>query len=129
MWGPSPPAVTALRSTLCTCASLIHLSHRAPANSNPNSCLADTLDKWIKGTGALFSAPPRSFTEIVGDVSASDSEIRFRFNEVLCFNVPLNPKIPLTGEVILTRGDNGLITKYLEIWDTNLADTLKKTYF
>lgn len=77
----------------------------------------------------MFAGPPLSFTEIVGDVSASDAEVRFRFNEVLCFNVPLNPKIPLTGEVILTRGDNGLITKYLEVWDTNLFDTLKKTYF
>jgi len=88
-----------------------------------------TLDKWIKGTGALFAGPPSSFTEIVGEVQSSESEVRFRFNEVLCFNVPFNPKIPLTGEVILTLGGDGLITKYLEVWDTNLADTLKKTYF
>ena len=54
--------------------------------------------------------------------------MRFRFSETLAFNLPLiKPKVPLTGTLVLTRdADSGLITKYLEIWDTGVAETLSK---
>ena len=35
--------------------------------------------------------------------------------QVLCFRIPLQPKVPLTGELILKRGDDGLITSYKEV--------------
>ena len=87
--------------------------------------MADTLDKWIKGTGALFVAE-QSHVDIVGEVESSDREVRFRFTETLAFNLPLiKPKVPLTGTLILTRSPStGLITKYLEIWDTGVTETL-----
>ena len=86
-----------------------------------------TLDKWIKGTGALFVGE-KSHVDIVGDVAATEKEVRFRFSEVLAFNIPLTPKVPLTGTLVLTRGDDGLFTAYNEIWDTNVADTLRRGY-
>ena len=89
--------------------------------------VADTLDKWIKGTGALFVAE-QSHVDIVGEVESNDREVRFRFTETLAFNLPLiKPKVPLTGTLVLTRdADSGLITKYLEIWDTGVWETLSK---
>ena len=87
-----------------------------------------TLDKWISGTQKLFVGD-KSKVEIVGPVEADAKEVRFRFSEVLCFNLPLiKPKIPLTGSLVLTRGDDGLITKYREIWDVTVAESLKSAY-
>ena len=87
-----------------------------------------TLDKWIKGTSALFVGS-LSHVDIVGEVEATDAEVRFRFDEVLAFNFPLiKPKVPLTGTLVLTRGKDGLITDYNEIWDTDVATTLSKAY-
>ena len=39
----------------------------------------------------------------------------WRRAQVLCFRIPLQPKVPLTGELILKRGDDGLITSYKEV--------------
>ena len=66
----------------------------------------------------------------MGEVRATDKEVRFRFDEILAFNLPLvKPKVPLTGELVLTRDpESGLITKYLEIWDTGVWATLSKAY-
>ena len=86
------------------------------------------LDKWIKGTSALFVAS-QSHVDIVGDVEADANQVKFRFSETLAFNLPLvKPKVPLTGTLILTRGSDGLFTSYNEIWDTDLWATLSKTY-
>ena len=84
-----------------------------------------TLDKWIKGTAALFVGP-LSHVDLVGNIEANDKEIKFRFDEILAFNLPfVKPKVPLTGTLILTRSpETGLITKYLEIWDTGVTETL-----
>lgn len=82
----------------------------------------------MKGTSALFVAS-LSHVDIVGEVEATDKEVRFRFDEVLAFNLPLiKPKVPLTGTLILTRGKDGLITDYKEIWDTDVGATLKRAY-
>ena len=88
-----------------------------------------TLDKWIKGTAALFVGE-QSHVDLVGAVEASETEVKFRFTETLAFNLPLvKPKVPLTGTLILTRdASSGLITKYLEIWDTGVWATLSKAY-
>lgn len=87
------------------------------------------MAQWMKGTAALFVGD-KSHVEIVGDVEASETEVRFRFTETLAFNLPfVKPKVPLTGTLVLTRSPtDGLITKYLEIWDTNVPQTLSKAY-
>ena len=84
-----------------------------------------TLDKWMKGTAALFVGP-LSHVDLVGNIEANDKEVKFRFDEILAFNLPfVKPKVPLTGTLILTRSpETGLITKYLEIWDTGVTETL-----
>ena len=111
-----------------------------------------SLDKWQVGTGRLFVGS-ESNVKLVGDVVATDSEVTFRFDEVLAFNVPLHPKVrtgkgvgrsgghlecrhpaavrlaglqvSLTGRVVLARGSNGLITHYQEYWDQSAKEVLK----
>lgn len=85
-----------------------------------------TLEKWVKGTSALFNGAC-SHVDIVGPVSADASEVRFKFSETLVFNIPaLFPKVPLTGEVVLKRGADGLITSYKEIWGQGVSEVLSK---
>ena len=57
-----------------------------------------TMDKWVKGTKALFIASG-SRVSLVGDVDVSASEVSFRFDEDLMFNIPFKPVCSLTGKV------------------------------
>lgn len=57
-----------------------------------------TMDKWVKGTKALFIASG-SRVSLVGDVDVSASEVAFRFDEDLMFNIPFKPVCSLTGKV------------------------------
>ena len=76
-----------------------------------------TLPKFIKGTSALF-VPSRSKVFLVGDVMADANEVSFRFDEDLCFNIPFNPVVTVTGRCVLTRDpESGLVVKYREYWD------------
>ncbi|KAL7525804.1 hypothetical protein ACHAXR_001170 [Thalassiosira sp. AJA248-18] len=88
-----------------------------------------TMDKWIKGTKSLF-IPSGSRVSLVGDVDVSPTEVSFRFDEDLMFNIPFKPVCSLTGKVVLTRDENtGLITSYREYWDQNVNDVLKTAKF
>ena len=88
-----------------------------------------TMDKWVKGTKALF-IPSRSTLNLVGDVDVTSSAVTFRFDEDLCFNIPFKPVCSLTGKVVLTRDqDTGLITSYREFWDQSVNDVLKTAKF
>ena len=51
-----------------------------------------TLDKWQVGTAKLFVGK-ESHVDLVGEVVASNSEVTFRFDEILAFNIPLHPKV------------------------------------
>ena len=48
------------------------------------------MDKWIKGTKALFVAD-KSRLEIVGDINVTKDQVDFRFNEDLMFRIPFRP--------------------------------------
>lgn len=88
-----------------------------------------TMDKWIKGTKALFVAAG-SRVSLVGDVDVSPSEVSFRFDEDLMFNIPFKPVCSLTGKVVLSRDEKtGLITSYREYWDQSVNDVLKTAKF
>ncbi|KAL7472532.1 hypothetical protein ACHAXS_012892 [Conticribra weissflogii] len=88
-----------------------------------------TMDKWIKGTKSLF-IPSGSRVSLVGDVDVSPSEVSFRFDEDLMFNIPFKPVCSLTGKVVLTRDENtGLITSYREYWDQSVNEVLKTAKF
>lgn len=88
-----------------------------------------TMDKWIKGTKALF-IPSGSRVTLVGDVNVSQSEASFRFDEDLMFNIPFKPVCRLSGKVVLTRDKStGLITSYREYWDQSVNDVLKTAKF
>ena len=88
-----------------------------------------TMDKWIKGTKSLF-IPSGSRVSLVGDVDVSPTEVSFRFDEDLMFNIPFKPVCSLTGKVVLTRDENtGLITSYREYWDQSVNDVLKTAKF
>jgi hypothetical protein len=76
-----------------------------------------TLPKFIKGTSALFVAD-KSKVFLVGDVEATEAKVAFRFDEDLCFNIPFQPVVTVTGRCELTRDPaSGLITQYREYWD------------
>ena len=77
----------------------------------------------MKGTQKLFVGS-KSHVDLVGDVKASPKEVEFRFSETLTFNIPFNPKVDLTGRVVLTRGEGGLITHYQEYWDQSVRDVI-----
>ena len=88
-----------------------------------------TMDKWIKGTQSLF-IPSGSRVSLVGDVNVSPSEVTFRFDEDLMFNIPFKPVCSLSGKVVLTRDEKtGLITSYREYWDQSVNDVLKTAKF
>lgn len=88
-----------------------------------------TMDKWVKGTKSLF-IPSGSRVSLVGDVDVSKTEVSFRFDEDLMFNIPFKPVCSLTGKVILTRDEStGLITRYREFWDQSVSDVLKTAKF
>jgi hypothetical protein len=88
-----------------------------------------TMDKWIKGTKSLFIASG-SRVSLVGDVDVSPSEVSFRFDEDLMFNIPFKPVCALTGKVVLTRDEKtGLITSYREYWDQSVNEVLKSAKF
>jgi hypothetical protein len=88
-----------------------------------------TMDKWIKGTQSLF-IPSGSRVSLVGDVDVSPSEVSFRFDEDLMFNIPFKPVCSLTGRVVLTRDEKtGLITSYREYWDQSVNEVLKTAKF
>ena len=104
-----------------------------------------TLPKFIKGTSALFVADkscvkvtldlllhlstPRfrpwltrptvlPSAQLVGDVEATAASVSFRFDEDLCFNIPFQPVVTVTGRCVLTRDpQTGLIIAYREYWD------------
>ena len=87
------------------------------------------MDKWIKGTKALFVAAG-SRVSLVGNVDVSLSEVSFRFDEDLMFNIPFKPVCSLTGKVVLTRDEKtGLITSYREYWDQSVNEVLKGAKF
>jgi hypothetical protein len=88
-----------------------------------------TMDKWIKGTKALF-IPSGSRLKLVGDVDVTQSQVSFRFDEDLMFNIPFKPVCSLTGKLVLTRDENtGLITSYREYWDQSVNEVLKTAKF
>ena len=86
------------------------------------------LDQWMKGTQKLFVGD-LSHVDLVGDVKATESEVAFGFSEVLAFNIPFKPRVNLTGRVVLSRGDNGLITHYQEYWDQSVKEVLLSAKF
>lgn len=86
------------------------------------------LEDYIKGTKALFD-PSRSHVDLIGDVSATDDTLSFKFKEYLCFNIPFKPTVTLSGKVVLKRGEDGLIVKSREIWDQTVADVLRTIKF
>ena len=109
-----------------------------------------TLPKFIKGTSALFVAD-KSFVKVrlpivlerpstvlgsraltslpsaqlVGDVEATAAKVSFRFDEDLCFNIPFQPIVTVTGRCELTRDpQTGLITQYREFWDKSPTEVV-----
>ena len=74
-----------------------------------------TMDKWIKGTKALFVAE-KSKLDILGDVNVNKDKVEFSFREDLMFRIPFRPVCSLSGKVVLSRDPStGLITKYREV--------------
>jgi hypothetical protein len=87
------------------------------------------LDKYIKGTKALFVAK-KSHVDLTSPVTVDAKKAAFTFEETLAFNIPpLYPSVHLTGNVELFRGPDGLITRSVEHWDQPPAEVLKTAQF
>jgi hypothetical protein len=86
------------------------------------------MSQWIKGTQRLFVAS-KSNVRLIGDVSVSPDKIEFRFDEDLCFNIPFQPVVALSGKVVLERDQDGFITSYREFWDQDIATVFKTAKF
>jgi hypothetical protein len=86
-----------------------------------------TMDQWQKGTAKLFVGNKSSVRLEPGSLHVTDSQVDFRFDEDLTFNIPLvYPVVHLTGKVVLTRdGESGLISSYREYWDQDVFTVLK----
>lgn len=83
-----------------------------------------TMDKFIAGTKKLFVAD-RSKVELTSPVIVDNQQASFRFEESLCFNVPLKPVVKLSGKVVLTRDpSSGLFTAYREYWDQTPTEVI-----
>jgi hypothetical protein len=87
-----------------------------------------TMDQWMKGTQKLFVGS-KSDVRLVGDVEVTPEKVEFRFDEDLMFNIPFKPVVSLSGKVVLTRDESGLITSYREFWDQDVATVLKSAKF
>lgn len=81
------------------------------------------LESYIRGTGLLFDGAQSDF-KLVGDLEIKDNVVSYRFDEILSFKIPLQPRSRVSGRVELTRGADGLIEKYREFWDQSVPDTL-----
>ncbi|KAG7337778.1 hypothetical protein IV203_017792 [Nitzschia inconspicua] len=85
------------------------------------------LDQWMKGTQKLFVANKSHVDLEPNSLQVSNDQVTFRFQETLCFNIPLvYPTVYLSGKVLLKRNpDTGLITSYQEQWDQDVNTVLK----
>jgi hypothetical protein len=85
------------------------------------------LEQWMRGTQKLFVGNKSHVDLEPNSLQVSNSEVTFRFQETLCFNVPLlYPAVYLSGKVILQRDPStGLITSYQEKWDQDVNTVLK----
>lgn len=86
------------------------------------------MNQWIKGTQKLFVGK-KSNVRLVGDVEVTPRAVEFRFDEDLCFNIPFQPVVALSGKVVLERDAGGYITSYREFWDQDVASVLKTVKF
>jgi len=83
------------------------------------------IDKFIKGTKALFLGPPYSKLALTSPVEATANDVKFTFSEELVFNIPFKPIVSLTGRMEMKRGPDGLITSYREYWDGGVGGVLR----
>ncbi|KAK3271431.1 hypothetical protein CYMTET_20217 [Cymbomonas tetramitiformis] len=105
----------------------------SPEIYSPSCTFTDEIDTYeyadfVKGTQALFDAS-QSSVKLVGEVQATDTLVSFRFDEELAFNVPLKPKLYLSGQVLLKRDEEGLISSYKEEWDQSVLQALQTVHF
>ena len=54
----------------------------------------------------------------------------FRFDEDLCFNIPFQPVVSVTGRCVLKRDDpqSGRIVQYREWWNQSLFEVVKTAF-
>mmetsp|Transcript_5730 Transcript_5730/g.16084 ORF Transcript_5730/g.16084 Transcript_5730/m.16084 type:complete len:208 (-) Transcript_5730:96-719(-) len=99
---------------------------------SPDCTFTDEIDSYkyedfVKGTQSLFDGS-QSTVNLVGDVSADDREVSFRFQEELAFNIPFKPKMTLSGKLTLERDEDGLIKSYTEKWDQSPAEVIRTVH-
>ena len=62
-------------------------------------------------------------------MQADAQQVEFHFDEDLCFNIPFQPVVSVTGRCVLKRDpQSGLIVQYREWWDQLLFEVVKTAF-
>jgi hypothetical protein len=88
------------------------------------------LDAWVRGCKLLFDARRSQCKILEHTLSVTDQKVWFRFTETLTFKTMLQPRVYLTGTVVMKRDpESGLIVTYEEKWDQDMNEIFRRTQF
>jgi hypothetical protein len=88
------------------------------------------LDAWVRGCKLLFDARQSHCKIMEHTLSVTNQQVRFRFAETLTFKAMLQPRVYLTGTVVMKRDPlSGLIVSYEEKWDQDMNEIFRRTQF
>jgi hypothetical protein len=86
------------------------------------------MDAWIRGCQLLFDAKQSRCKILEHTMIVTQQHVSFRFAETLTFRTVLQPRVYLTGTVLMKRdNDTGLIVSYEEKWDQNMNEIVRRT--
>lgn len=88
------------------------------------------MEAWVRGCNFLFDANRSQCKILEHTLSVTDQQVWFRFTETLTFKTLLQPRVYLTGTVVMKRDPKtGLIVSYEEKWDQGMSEIFRRTQF
>ncbi|KAG7374119.1 hypothetical protein IV203_013214 [Nitzschia inconspicua] len=89
-----------------------------------------SMDAWVRGCKFLFDAKESQCKILEHTLRVTNQQVSFRFAETLTFKTILQPRVYLTGTVLMKRDPHsGLIVSYEEKWDQDMNEVLRRTQF
>ena len=88
------------------------------------------MEAWIRRCKLMFDADQSHCNILEETLTVTRQQVGFRFSEILTFKTILQPKVDLTGTVVMIRDENtGLIVSYEEKWDQTIQEIIQGTKF
>lgn len=88
------------------------------------------MEAWIRGCNLLFDAGQSQCKILEHTMSVTNQQVWFRFTETLTFRTMWQPRVYLTGTVVMKRDpQTGLIMSYEEQWDQDMNEIFRRTQF